>query len=169
MALTRSKSTSYVHDNSHNSPSGLTPFTSSPAARYPSPGSRSRLARPGSSIELTNVRPLDTHLSASPHTPRAERPESPFNLDGFFPSRVVVSEGDKEETWDWLHGSESNGASYEHAAVTSPSSENDDEWPRTPCSELDEGATRDLIRREDKLGVLSLGTFGYFGLEGCGD
>ncbi|OCH94784.1 hypothetical protein OBBRIDRAFT_722179 [Obba rivulosa] len=151
MAFTRSKSASHVYNDSY-SPSDLTPLASSSTTPYPSQGSRGRLARPGSSIELTSVR-LDSRRSTTPYALRTERPESPFNLDGFFPSHVGVPGGNRDGSWDWLHGSETT---YEHAAPTSPSSENDDEWPRTPRTELDEGATRDLIRREDKLGVLSL-------------
>ena len=105
---------------------------------------------------------------ASPYTPRVER-EDPFSLSGFFPASLSALERpEADQEWDWLHhhadddddedgGEEREDAAYRSGRV-SPISESDDEWNvPTPCSpDVEDLLTGDAIRREDKLGILTL-------------
>ncbi|KAI8980718.1 hypothetical protein BD414DRAFT_493074 [Trametes punicea] len=110
-------------------------------------------------------------VSSSPqslYTPRTER-DDPFSLGGFFPANLGAFEYlPTDQQWDWLHPDAAaadeddyylGGLSPIRSGLVSPISE-DDEWDiPTPCSALadeHDALAQDAIRREDKLGILTL-------------
>ncbi|KIP12494.1 hypothetical protein PHLGIDRAFT_260121 [Phlebiopsis gigantea 11061_1 CR5-6] len=80
-------------------------------------------------------------------TPRGERTEDPFNLGGFFPSQLPGNEAQAEE-WTWLRALETD----EERHPTPP----DDAYGELPTlDKAEDDEAGEVIRREDKLGVLS--------------
>lgn len=83
------------------------------------------------------------HPSASPViSPRSER-EDPFSLSGFFPSSM----SSENEEWSWLRDEdkpdEDDGTLIEDEAAV----------------RMLDGDLKEMIKKEDKMGILSLGTF----------
>ncbi|CDO73511.1 hypothetical protein BN946_scf185013.g146 [Trametes cinnabarina] len=135
------------------------------------PRPRAKLPRHRSAVPLSGS---STSSFSALYTPRSER-EDPFSLGGFFPANLSTFEkSPTEQEWDWLHpdaaavdsdvdedryGREGRFLTPICSGLVSPISE-DDEWDiRTPCSALadaDDSLARDAIRREDKLGILTL-------------
>lgn len=112
---------------------------------------RPRITRHHTSLALTTDVPGPSAPTRSGYsTPRGERTEDPFSLGGFFPSQLPGNEGQAEE-WTWLRELETD----EETHPTPP----DDAWlgyeglPTLDKTEDDEAG--EVIRREDKLGVLS--------------
>jgi len=98
-------------------------------------------------------------LAVSPTFSRADR-EDPFSLSGFFPSSFGGLE--EEEEWNWLREEDEEegyrrsieplGIAEDAASVSS--------LPGTPTvmfGHVEDELTREAIKGEDKLGVLSLG------------
>ncbi|KAI0660372.1 hypothetical protein C8Q70DRAFT_47686 [Cubamyces menziesii] len=118
---------------------------------------RPKLPRHRSAVAVSGTQPF-----ASLYTPRSER-EDPFSLGGFFPTTLGAFENSPvEQEWDWLHPDTAANDDYDspvRSGLVSPISE-DDEWDiPTPCSALDDAGdalARDAIKREDKLGILTL-------------
>ncbi|KZT05873.1 uncharacterized protein LAESUDRAFT_759773 [Laetiporus sulphureus 93-53] len=133
----------------------------------------SSAALPGSShiyparpLPLRRTRSAGAHHTplhvTSPYSPRTER-EDPFNLTSFFPSQLCFAEGSQEQQWKWLQDcdGDSDSECAEHSRVSSPIAE--EFLPPTPpdtslIGAADE-ATADIIKHEDKLGILALGEF----------
>ena len=113
----------------------------------------------------------------TPRTPRTARVDDPCSLSGFFPSSFTGSVHDRSEAveWDWLHykvddsdkallAESQSPTSSSSSGYASPSSSEDEEWALPPTPPLsspmfDRGEDEvcgETIRREDKLGVLSL-------------
>lgn len=88
-------------------------------------------------------------MMASP-TPRTER-EDPFNMGGFFPPSHLVPA--QEEEWGWLHAEEEAGVEARTEAYEDDEAEEEE-------GEVDEGGREPgaVIRREDKMGILTLCT-----------
>ncbi|RDX50435.1 hypothetical protein OH76DRAFT_447481 [Lentinus brumalis] len=102
----------------------------------------------------------DTHHLVPVYTPRVER-EDPFSLSGFFPARLAAREHpETEQEWDWLRAAtdEEEGLERHRSGLVSPISESDSEWNiPTPCSpDMEDALAGDAIKREDKLGILTL-------------
>lgn len=114
---------------------------------------RPRIVRHKTSLALTETVSARPAARSGYQTPRTERIEDPFNLGGFFPSHLVGTESPRVE-WNWLRGDEAD-------AVESHT-EHDEAWSahdRVPIfDKAEDEETGRVIRREDKLGVLSLRT-----------
>ncbi|KAH8102527.1 hypothetical protein BXZ70DRAFT_787949 [Cristinia sonorae] len=163
MALPRSKSAPHVPGNN--------PFSTLAGASAGQP----RIPRHASTLGVSSLSfssAYETSNRSGTQTPRAQRKEDPFSLAGFFPASLSgVYERQEQAEWDWLNyeyeveESELVGASRAGTSgVVSPSSE-DEEWglPSTPPGAkspmFDRSADEvcgETIRREDKLGILSL-------------
>ena len=115
---------------------------------------RPQLPRHRTSLALTEfITPSQNPPRSGHHTPRSERAEDPFNLGGFFPPPFPLAENGlgEDEEWQWLRGDD-NPAPEEQAV---------EDWKNlhTEVPSLDESEDEDtdeLIRQEDKLGILSI-------------
>ncbi|KAF9462131.1 hypothetical protein BDZ94DRAFT_1262011 [Collybia nuda] len=88
------------------------------------------------------------------HTPRIEK-EDPFSLSGFFP-RIYGN----EDEWRWLRDEQQWVGSEKVAGPTEEEEEEEEEKYRVIFGQAEsENTTREMIKDEDKLGVLSLGVF----------
>lgn len=108
-------------------------------------GDRPRIRRHNTSLALTDMpasRPRSGYA-----TPRAERAEDPFSLGGFFPPPRPGGDAPAEGEWTWLR--EDDGLLPREADWR------DDEYAPSVDKAEDEH-TGEVIRQEDKLGVLSL-------------
>lgn len=112
---------------------------------------RPQLPRHRTSLALTELYTSYTPPRSGYYTPRAERAEDPFNLGGFFPSLPVAETRlEEDEEWQWLRGDD---------ALVSNERRPVEDWEKSegPFLEKSEGEeTDEIIRREDKLGVLSI-------------
>ena len=116
--------------------------------------SRPRVVRHKTSLALTELATPRSAPRSGYRTPHAERVEDPFSLGGFFPSHLPGTESPAQE-WNWLKDDEIE-------AVEAQAAQND-EWseralPPTAFDKAEDEEAARVIRREDKLGVLSLRT-----------
>lgn len=154
MSVPRSRSAPHI------SSATLTKISAATASPEPSESHyhvRPLLSRHQSAVVISG----SSHHLVPAYTPRVER-EDPFSLSGFFPTNFAALEHpDADQEWDWLRATDEDededGGAFRSGPV-SPISESDDEWPiHTPCSLHDEDAlTGAAIKREDKLGILTL-------------
>ncbi|CCL98298.1 uncharacterized protein FIBRA_00292 [Fibroporia radiculosa] len=112
---------------------------------------------------LPRVRSAIVQSPSSPvsvYALRGDRNEDPFSLSDFFPSDLMGSEHDRGREWAWLQTRRIHRD--EELSDDLPSPADETEWlPPTPPSlvagDFTDDETRECIRREDKLGILTLG------------
>lgn len=131
----------------------LQPFLAAARGGDTPRAARPRITRHHTSLALsTDLAGPSASARSGYSTPRGERAEDPFSLGGFFPSQLPGNDGQAEE-WTWLRELETD----EESDPTPP----DDAWladgglPTLDTTADDEAG--EVIRREDKLGVLSFG------------
>jgi hypothetical protein len=114
---------------------------------------RPRILRHHTGLVLADTPGPSSATCSGYHTLRVERTEDPFSLGGFFPPQLSGTESPTEE-WTWLRERDARDESDQFSQ--------DGDWstdgyrPRFDGTEDEE--TGKTIRREDKLGVLSLRT-----------
>lgn len=164
MALSRSKSAPHVPGQAikFTAPSG----SSSRHAQMQRRASAFAVSSP--SVRSVYESPART----GQQSPRVERRDDPFSLGGFFPSSLAAVHDRQENVeWAWLYEEDESEEVLAQSPVprssgyTTPSSTDweEDEWalPSTPPVPMfDRGEDEicgETIKREDKLGILSLG------------
>lgn len=150
MSVPRSRSVPHITLQTTNLSTASS--SSQPAERH----ARPHLPRHRSAVALSS----SSHHLVPVYTPRVER-EDPFSLSGFFPANFAALEHpEAEQEWDWLRVTDDSDAGDDdhRSGRVSPISESDDEWTvPTPCSpDVEDALTGDAIKREDKLGILTL-------------
>ncbi|TCD69941.1 hypothetical protein EIP91_005530 [Steccherinum ochraceum] len=169
MALARSKSAPHVAGPPFHPASRLFQASSLDGPRPP------KIRRHASALAVASFAAAaasSSSLRSGQQTPRVDRQDDPFSLAGFFPASLSsVYETPAQMEWDWLHyevdeselvGNVPPSMASGYASPTS--SEEGEEWalPATPPSGVpmfdrsEDEVCGETIRREDKLGVLSL-------------
>lgn len=156
--LARSQSTPHV-------PSREAFFSHAASSSHAPPRlSRPKIPRHRSAFALSESTP--SAASSGHHTPLAERVEDPFSLSGFFSPGLAVTDPPSDSTWHWLRGdNDETGVDaesrYMASGCVSPISEEDAERLDGLNSSLSferllDKLADEMIREEDKMGVLSL-------------
>lgn len=124
---------------------------------FPTLLTTSSLPRSTSHVQLPQKLPKSAHPhvhfrppAPSPgFTPRTERAD-PFSLGEFFPSSLGYTAETQTEEWNWLRDGEEENEDEENEAQ-------EQEQVKDQTSQKNDELAEDAIKREDKLGVLSLG------------
>lgn len=127
------------------------PFLASQAGNALRPH-RPRVVRHHTSLALTDLSGPSSATRSGQQTPRGDRTDDPFSLGGFFPPQLPGNDAPTAE-WTWLR---EHAAGEDDAAMV-----HDEAWLEElhlvpTLGKTGDEATGELIRREDKLGVLSL-------------
>ncbi|GJE85731.1 hypothetical protein PsYK624_018100 [Phanerochaete sordida] len=106
---------------------------------------RPRIVRHKTSLALTEL----SAPRSGYQTPRGERIDDPFSLGGFFPSHFAGVDSPSEMEWQWLREDDLHELPLEHT--------HEEDVAQVPSfDKAEDEETGRVIRREDKLGVLSL-------------